>query len=191
MRVYRTFVRLYPRDFRMDFGDDLMQLHDDLEADRGRLAAWRVCAVDLLVSLPRMHLERLMKPRHATTAITWSIVLLAAAGAASILTVVYPGRLLLGGLFIVAAAALAGAQWSSLARAIRVRDTALRHRRLRTAAVLAAVFIACYGGFVATVGDAWTGRETVLTVIGTASLVGAVIYLIAGLLTPRDAALQA
>ena len=185
MRAYRTFVQLYPRDFRVEFGDDLIQLLDDLEADRGRSGAWRICALDLLVTLPRMHLERVMKPSNTTTTISWSIVLLAAGGAASILTGLYPGALLL-----VAAAVLAVAQRSSLARAIRVPDTALRHRRLRIAAVLAAVFIACYGVFLATIGDAWTGRETVLALIGTANMIGAGGYLIAGLLTPRDAALQ-
>lgn len=185
MRAYRILVRLYPRDFRDDFGDDLIALLDDLEAEKGRARAWRICALDVLVTLPRMHLERIMNAQRTTTAITWGIVLLAAAGAASILTGLYPGALLL-----VAAGVLAVAQRSAIARAIRVPDTTVRNRRLRTAAVLAVVFISCYGVFVATIGDEWTVRETVLAVIGTASMVGAPCYLIAGLATPRDTALR-
>lgn len=182
MRVYRILLHLYPRAFRDDFGDDLVQLLDDLRAHKGRARSWRICALDLLVTVPQMHLERVMKPTSTTTTITWTIALLAAGGAASILTGLYPGALLL-----VVALALAVGQRSRLARAIRIPDKALRHRRLRTATVLALVFVGCYGVFLATIGETWTGRETVLAVIGTASMIGAGGYLIAGLLTPRDA----
>jgi hypothetical protein len=132
-----------------------------------------------------MHLERIMKPSNTTTAITWSIGLLAVGGAASFLTGLYSGLLLL-----VAAAALALAQRSSLAGAIRVPDTALRHRGLRTAAALAGVFIASCGVFLATIGDTWTGREAAVALVGTACMIGVGICLLAGLLTPRGAARQ-
>lgn len=185
MRAYRTLLRLYPRDFRHDFADDLVMMLEDLVANQGRAHAWRICTLDLLVTIPRMHLERAMNPSHTTTTITFGIALLAAAGVASILTGLYPGALLLA-----AAGALAVAQRSALARAIRVPDTAVRHRRLRTAAVLAVSFIACYVVFLLTIGDEWTARETVLAIVGTASMIGAGGYLIAGLATPRDVTLR-
>ena len=184
MRAYRTLLRLYPRAFRDEFGEDLVQLLDDLKADRGLGTAWRICALDLLVTVPRLHLERGMNPTRTTTTICWTIALLAAGGAASILTGEYPGMLL-----FVAAAALAVAQRSRLAQALRVPDTALRNRRLRTAALLGAGFVVSYVVFVATIGDSWTGRETVLALAGTASMIGAVVYLVAGLLTRRDGVL--
>lgn len=185
MRAYRALVRLYPRDFRRDFGDDLVALLDDLRADRGRARAWRICALDLLVTLPRMHLERIMNPHRTTTAITWVIVLLAVAGTASFVTGVLPGALLL-----VAAAVLGVTQRSALARAIRTPDTTLRRRRLRTAAGLAIVFVACYGVYLVSIGDEWTIRETILAVVGTLSMFGAAGYLVVGLATPKDTALQ-
>jgi hypothetical protein len=185
VRAYRTLLRLYPRTFRHAFADDLVTMLEDLVTNKGRLHAWRICALDLLVTVPRMHLERAMNPSHTTTTITFGIALLAAAGAASILTGLYPGALLLA-----AAVALGVAQRSALARAIRVPDTAVRHRRLRTAAVLAVSFVACYVVFLLTIGDEWTGRETILAVVGTASMIGAGGYLIAGLATPRDTALR-
>jgi hypothetical protein len=36
------------------------------------------------------------------------------------------------------------------------------------------------------IGDTWTTRETVLAVIGNAALIGAVGFLAAGLLTPKE-----
>lgn len=185
MRAYRALVRLYPRELRREFGDDLVALHDDLTGDRGRTRAWRICALDLLVTLPRMHLERIMAPHRTSTAITWAIVLLAVAGAAAFVTGLHPGALL-----FVAAVVLGVTQRSALTRAIRTPDTTLRHRRLRTAAVLAIVFVACYGVYLVSIGDEWTIRETVLAVVGTLSMFGAAGYLVVGLATPTDTALR-
>ena len=98
----------------------------------------------------------------------------------SLLTGVYPGIL-----FFAVAAVLALAQRSTLARALRVPNSNLRRRRLQTAAVLGALFVALYVVYLATIGDTWTTRETVLASVGTLSMFGAVGFLIAGLLTPR------
>ena len=121
-----------------------------------------------------------MNQHTATAAVTWTIVVLATAGAASFLTGVYPGIL-----FIAAALVLGITQRGALARAIRVPEPALRRRRLRTAAALATVFVASYGLFVVLIGDSWTVRETVIALIGTTSMFASVVYFIAGLLTPR------
>jgi hypothetical protein len=179
-RAYRSLLWLYPRTFRHKYGDDLVQIFDDLATERGAGAAWRRALVDLLVTVPLYRLERVMDQQASTTILNWTICLLAAAGVVSFLVGLYPGVLL-----VVAALALGIARRGDLARAIRVPDRGLRRRRLRTAATLAAVFVACYVLFLILIGDTWTGRETVLAVVGIISMVGSVVYLIAGLLTPR------
>lgn len=181
-RLYRSVIALQPRAFREEYGEDMAALFDDLVADRGRSAAWAIAVVDLLVTLPRNHLERLMNHRSSTATINATIIGLTIAGLGSILVGLYPGVLLLG-----VAAALAIGQRSALARAMRSPDRASRTRRLRTAAVLGLVFVGCYATFVTVIGEEWTGRETVLAVIGTASMIGAVAYLIAGIATPGQA----
>src|SRR4051812_25235657 len=57
LRVYRMFVRLYPRRFREDYGTDLVGLVADQLRDE---PAWRVAArsaVDLALTVPTRHLE--------------------------------------------------------------------------------------------------------------------------------------
>lgn len=186
MRVYRALLWLYPKDFRVEFGDDLVSLLENLRTDKGPARAFRICALDLAVTVPRMNLERIMNPTRTTTTITWTVALLGAGGIASMLIGLYPGALL-----FVAAAVLAITQRSELARAIRVPNTAIRRRHLRTAAVFAGLFVVSYVVFITTIGDNWTARETVLAVIGTGSMVSSAYYLVIGLTTPRDAALEA
>lgn len=177
---YRALVRLYPRAFRDRYGEDLVQHFADLVADRGFGAAWRRTAVDLVVTVPRYRLETIVSPDHSSKAVAVLITLLAAAGLASLLVGLYPGLVLL-----VVAGGLAVAQRSSLARAIRTLDHDLRRRRFVTAAVSGVVFVASYVIYLLVIGDHWTLRETVLTVIGTTAIVVAIGSLIAGLLTPR------
>ena len=178
--AYRALVRLYPRSFRSEYGDDLVDHHADLIADRGAGAAWARTALDVLVTLPRYHLEHVMSERHGTTALGATIGLLVAAGAAGLATGLYPGTVVL-----LAAVVLAVTQRSDLARSLRTPDSNLRRRRLRTAAALAALFFACFVTFLALVGDTMELGETVLAVVGTVAMVGAPVFLIAGLVTPR------
>jgi hypothetical protein len=181
--VYRSLTRLYPREFRLHYGSDLVQHHADLVSDRGAVAAWTRTGVDLIVTVPRYRLERIMSDQNSVTTINVAITLLATAGVVSLLTGVYPGLVLL-----LAALVLAIAQRGTLARAIRTPDSNRRRRRLTTAAVLGVVFAASYGTYLLVIGDTWTLRETVLAAIGTPAMFGAVVYLIAGLLTPRSSA---
>jgi hypothetical protein len=179
-RLYRALVRLYPRRFRRDYGEDLVLHFGDLVADRGTRAAWARTSLDLLITVPRYHLEQIMKEQHSNTALNVVIGLLAAAW---IGTVLVGSRL--GPLVLVAAGVLAATQRSALAKALRVPDSGRRRRRLVTAALLGATFAASYVVFVLTVGDRWTITDTVLSIIGTVALFGAVGYLVAGLATPR------
>jgi hypothetical protein len=180
-RLYRGMVRLYPRTFRHDYGEALEQHFTDLVADRGLRAAWARTTVDLVVTLPRYRMESLMSERTSTTTLTVVTALLVAAGAISFLTGFGPGLLLLG-----LAVVLVVSQRSQLARSIRTPDTDLRRRRLRTGAVLVAVFVASYTIYILTIGDSWTVRESILALIGTVAMVAGPVYLIAGLLTPKS-----
>jgi hypothetical protein len=177
---YRTLVRLYPKTFRDTYRDDLVQHFDDLVADRGTGAAWSRTALDLAVTIPRYRLETIMNERHSANTITVTAGLLAAAGVACVLVGLYPG-----GLLLVVAVALAIAQRSAIARTLRAPDPDRRRRRLHTAAVLGVIFVASFIAYLMLIGDTWTTRETVLTIIGNAAMIGAVGFLAAGLLTPK------
>lgn len=180
-RVYRAAVRLYPRDFRRHYGDDLVQSFGDLVTERGQIAAWRRTTLDLVLTVPRYRLESVMTERLSATTLNVIISLLVAGGLISFMVGVGPGILLVG-----VAIALAVAQRTSLARALRRPDTRARRRRLTVGAVLGGVFVVSYSAYVALIGDSWTIRETVLAVVGTAAMFGSVAFLIAGLLTPKD-----
>ena len=183
--VYRSLVRLYPRDFRQRYGEDLVQHFADLITDRGLRAAWTRTGVDLIVTMPRYRLEGIMTEQQTVTTVHLTITLLTAAGVLSFMTDLYAGQGLVGLVLLLAAVVLAMTQRSTLARAIRTPDTNRRRRRLATAAVLALIFAASYIAFVNLIGDSWTLRETLLTAIGTSAMIAAAIYLIAGLLTPK------
>jgi hypothetical protein len=179
-RLYRTLVRLYPREFRRDYGEDLEQHFADLVTDRGTRAAWARAGLDLTITIPRYHLERIMNHQRSTTTLNIIIVLLAVGGLAGLFTDTW-----LSPFMLVASGVLAISQRSALAQALRAPDTNRRHRRLRTAGILAATFAVSYVAFALTVGDSWTITDTALTVVGSLALVGAAGFLVAGLATPR------
>lgn len=183
-RVYRSLVRLYPRDFRLGYGDDLVQHFADLVTDRGRRAAWTRTGIDLIVTVPRYRLECVMTEQHTATTLNVAITLLASAGVLSVLTGLYPGAVLL-----VVAVGVAIAQRSTLARAVRIPDSNRRRRRLGTAAILALVSVATIVSYVRAVGDEdVSGASLVIhNAIGVPAMVGAIVFLIAGLLTPKAA----
>lgn len=180
-RAYRALVRLYPSAFRREYGEDLVAHYADLVADRGAKAARTRTALDLAITIPRHHLEHVMTERQSATTLSIVIGLLAVGGLAGLVTDVGPGLILL-----LVAAVLAFAQRSTLARALRVPDSNLRRRRLRTAAVLGVIFVISYVVYSVLIGESWTVRETVLTMIGVPAMFGAVGFLVAGLATPRS-----
>lgn len=181
--VYRSLLRLYPRGFRDDYGDDLLQHFADLTIDRGARAAWIRTGVDLIVTVPRYRLESVMTEHRSATSLNVAIALLAAGGVLSVLTGEYPGLVLL-----VAALALAFAQRSTLARAIRTPDSNRRRRRLGIAAVLGVVFVASIVSYGQAISDDHIGGASLLihNAIGVPAMVGAIAFLVAGLLTPRS-----
>ena len=84
--AYRRAVRLYPRSFRQEYGDDLVAMFADQLRDEPAVRVWARTARDLAVSVPIQRVEVLMhKPSDnlvAAVAATVSVVsLVAAAGA--------------------------------------------------------------------------------------------------------------
>ena len=177
-RVYRALTCLYPRDFRNHYRDDLVQHHADLIGERGTAAAWTRTALDLLVTVPRYHLETIMDNRHSSTTLNVTIGLIATAGAVCFVVGLYPGVVL-----IAIALVIAVTQRTALARAINapLRDHR-RRNRLITAAVLAAVFGVMVADALRTAD--WGNKAIVYNIIGLPALIGAVAFLIAGLITP-------
>jgi hypothetical protein len=179
-RLYRALVHLYPGQFRRDYGEDLVQHFDDLVTDRGARAAWARTGLDLTITIPRYHLEQLMNDHRSSIALNLIIVALALGGVVTFLIGIGPSVVLL-----VAAGGLAITQRSALAQSLRVPDGGVRRRRLMTAAVLGAIFVVSYAVYAVTIGESWTVKDTVLALVGTVAMVGAVGYFIAGLATPR------
>ena len=123
-----------------------------------------------------------MSEQHSGTTLNLTITLLAAAGVLSVLAGLYPGVLLL-----LAAVVVAVAQRSTLAHAIRTPDSNRRRRRLTTAAILTVVFVGAMASYLRAVGEEHvSGTSLVLhNAIGVPSMVGAIVFLVAGLLTPK------
>ena len=186
MAVYRALLRLYPKDFRDEFGPDLLALHQDLAADRGLAFARRRTALDLLVPVPRYRREPLMNEQHSTTVLYVLIFGLAALGALGFVTGFGPPALL----FLVAAGVVAVAQRSRLAQAIRTPDTDVRHRRLRAAAVCAVVSVISVITYGWDLADDEISSASLIghSLIGTSAMIATVVLLLAGLLTPRSPA---
>jgi hypothetical protein len=179
--VYRHLLHLYPPRFRRRYGPDLVQHFADLVAERGVRAAWARTFVDLIVTVPRYRLETVMNEQRSASTVSVAIGVLAGAGVVSMLVGLYPGLVLL-----CVAAVLAAGRRGQLAQALRTPNSNLRRRRLTTAAVLAAVFVGTYTAYTVLIGDEWTVRETLLAAVGTPAMLGAVGFLLAGLLTPKS-----
>ena len=181
--VYRALTLLYPREFRHHYRDDLLQHHADLTRDRGRVAAWSRTGLDLIITIPRYHLETAMNPRHATTALNVVVATLAIAGLMAIVAV----DSYIGAAILATAAVIAVSQRSQLARAIRVRDTDRRRHRLKMAAFLALITVADTAiGFADLANEEhWGTKAVIYGAISYAAGGATICYLIAGLFTRK------
>ena len=181
-RVYRGLLYLYPRKFREHYRDDLEQAITDLSAGLGRRRALSRVALDLAVTVPRYRIEALMKEEHTATILTVAITAMACIGIVSIFTGLY-----LGAVLLVLAVVLAVTQRSSLARSVDpVNGTRLRRKRLMTAAVLGVLLPVVYLVSLPILGDDWGTDAQVAFGVWFLVLIGAVVYLIAGLATPKS-----
>jgi hypothetical protein len=181
--VYRALTLLYPREFRHRYRADLLQHHADLTRDRGRVAAWTRTGLDLIITIPRYHLETVMHPRHTTNALNAVVAALAIAGLMAIVAV----DSYIGAAILAVAAVIAGSQRSQLARAIRVRDTDRRHHRLQMAAFFAVVTVADVAiGFADLANEEhWGTKAVIYGAISYAAGGATICYLIAGLFTRK------
>ena len=186
VRVYRSLLLLYPRDFRDRYADDLVQTLADLSGELGPRRAWRRVALDLFVTVPHYRMETIMKEDRVSTLLTVAITVMAAAGITSVFVGLYPGVLLLP-----LAAVVAITQRSKLARSIDIVDgTRLRRKRLRTAAVLAASLPVIYLVSLPILGDQWGTDAVVAFGLWATVLIAAVCYFITGIATPKSRAIS-
>ena len=72
-RVYRMLLLLYPRRFRRDYRDPMVQLYRD--ARRDRRASWTRLASDVVASAPVQHKEALRTMRTSTKLLVLALVL--------------------------------------------------------------------------------------------------------------------
>ncbi|MEO5839506.1 MAG: hypothetical protein ABIQ73_07385 [Acidimicrobiales bacterium] len=183
-RVYKNLLRLYPRAFRDQYGDDLLQIHTDLSAELGPRRAWRRVTLDLIVTVPRYRIETLMKQRHTSTVLTAAIVVMACVGIVSPFAGLYPGALLLPLAMLVAVT-----QRSKLARSMDVTDSdRLRQKRLKASAMLAASLPVIYLVSLPILGDDWGTDAVVAFGVWVAVLIAAACYFVAGISTPKSPA---
>jgi hypothetical protein len=182
--VYRSMVRLYPKGFRNDYADDLVQNFEDLLADLGPARTWRRTAVDLLVTLPSFRLENVMNPRHTTTA------LVVATGGAVVLAALatFIGAIPGAPLWLLLAIVLLVATASRLGRSTRTPDPKRRRHLLLWATALAVVCVVSTTAFWLEMGpdDDWNGGKVIFyNGFFFATSIGALVCLFLGLRTPR------
>jgi hypothetical protein len=184
--VYRTLLRLYPRDFRRDFHDDLVQLFSDLAERDGAAAAWRLTVVDLAVTVPRFRLETVMSSRRSTAVLIGLIGVLVVGAVATIAT----GFGLAAVVLLLLAAGIAVAERSHLARSLRPEDREHRHR-IWAASALCALLASgvLVVGMVDLGGDeSWPmGRVLVYNTVFFVAAFAAIATLVVGLRRPRTA----
>ena len=185
VRAYRAAIRLYPKDFRHQFGDDLVRVFADLVSDLGPRRAWSRTLLDLAVTLPIYRLETIMNPTRSYPALIWIIAVLIAAGVLGAVSLgVLPALILLG-----AAVVIAITQRSNLALSLRPANVSQRRRRLTYATISAAVFAGSIVGYLIALGDDTISSTALIAcnLVGVASLVATVAFLAMGLRVPRTA----
>ena len=82
--LYRALVRLYPRSFRVDYGEPMAQLFGDRLRERGVARVWLDALPDLVRSVPAQRMEAVMARLGPGARVGLLAVLVAGAVAASI-----------------------------------------------------------------------------------------------------------
>lgn len=174
---------LYPRKFRREYRADLVQNFGDLLIDRGVRSAWIRTSIDLIVTVPRYRLESIMSEQKSVTTINITLAVLVAGAMLTLAAGIYP----ITPVLLMIALVVAFAQRSTLARAIRTSSGNRRRNRFVAAAVFAVVFAIAWFSFLNAVGDDEISTASLLihNAIGVPAMIGAILYLIVGLLTPR------
>jgi hypothetical protein len=184
--LYRALTRLYPKAFRLHYGDDLVMHFADLVERDGSVAAWRRTALDLLVTVPRYRLESVMNTRRTAATLVALVVALATAAVGAFAAGVAP----LGLIALVLAAALAIAERSRLARSMRPEGQEHRRRILGWASLLGACSVASLVIGLIDLGDraSWPpGRLVAYNVAFFTTGIGALACVATGLRRPHVA----
>ena len=157
---------------------------DELIADRGGVAATTRTTIDLIV-VPRYRLEAVMSKTRDTRTLNVAIAGLLALGIFGVTA----GVTWIGATLIFAGLGLAIANRGRLARSIRTPNPSQRSHRLRLAALNAGIFAACVVAYMIVTWDGEASSPGLLipSLLGSAALVGAVGFFLAGLFTPRTA----
>lgn len=182
-RIYESMLWLYPREFRREYRADLVQNFADLLVDRGIRTAWARTSVDLIVTVPRYRLESIMSEQKSVTTINITLAVLVAGAMLTLTTGFYP----ITPVLLIMALVVAFVQRGTLARAIRTPSTNRRRNRFVTSAVFAVIFIIAWLSFLNAVGDDEISTASLLihNAVGVSAMIGAILYFIVGLLTPR------
>ena len=140
--IYRALVRLYPKDFRRHYGDDLVQNFVDLLGRDGASRTWPRVTLDLVITVPRYRLETVMNQRQSTATLYVAFAALAGAGILSMLAGFYAGAILLA-----VAVVLGIVERGRLATSTRSPNPDLRRRLLIASAILAVVCVVATTAF--------------------------------------------
>jgi hypothetical protein len=184
--LYRTLTRLYPKAFRLHYGDDLVMHFADLVERDGAAGAWRRTSLDLLITVPRYRLESVMTTRRTTTTLLAIVAALTTAAVGAFAAGLAP----VGVIALLLAAALAIAERSRLARSMRPVGREHRRRILGWAGVLGACSVASLVIALVDLGDraSWpAGRLVAYNVAFFATAIGALICVATGLRRPHIA----
>lgn len=77
VRVYRTLLLLYPKSFRLAYGEDMVAVFEEMRRDRSALSLWWRVTVDAAASIPVQRMESVMSQVSSRSLTTGFIGLLA------------------------------------------------------------------------------------------------------------------
>lgn len=185
-RLYATLVRLYPRQFRDDFADEMVVAFGELVEHDGRAATWRRVLVDLMLTVPAYRLETVMAPHRSTNALIAFAMALALGAAATFAVGAWP----VAAILLLVAAAIGITQRSDLARSLRPGNPSHRRRLLARSAVLGLVAVAVVVIGLFDLGDEshWpAGRLALYNALFLGAVVAALAHLVVAVRHPSGA----
>ena len=184
-RLYATLVRLYPRQFRHDFADDMVLVFGELVEHKGRAATWRRVLVDLVVTVPTYRLETVMAPQRSANALVVLVATLTLGAVATFAIGVWP----VAAILLLVAVVIGITERSQLARSLRPENPSHRRRLLARSAVLGLIAVAVLVIGLADLGDEshWpAGRLLLYNTLFLSAVVAALAHLVVAFRHPDD-----
>jgi hypothetical protein len=127
LRIYRALLVLYPRAFRHDYREPMLQLFGDCVRDRGA-RAWLRTVPDLVRTVPILRLEAVMAGRHTASKVA-ALFLIVLGGV--VVALGRGGPAVVAG-FGIAVLALLGLGRGTLLPVFRGERAPLRHALVQT-----------------------------------------------------------